>query len=373
MLITPSRWIASRSRFLYNSLMWSRILISCGLSFLISTGTIAPATAGNPTPRGNRILSVSVNETPTIDYNSALSAAEEVGISAVSLPQNWDELETAPGVFRPRPNLLRIANRYYIGTGLTISLGINPIDTTNVRLPDDLRDKDWDDPLVIERYKRLLDFAFMEISALELNCLTIGNEIDGVLSTPEEWAAYETFFREVADYARGFWPGLRVGTKGMMKGMTGRFRREFQRVNQHADVIMVTYYPLNEDFSVEAPQAVHTAFADLLELYPDKPVYVMEIGYPSGAGVGGSQVRQADFISETFVMWDRYADRIRYLEFTWMNDQPPDQLDVWEEYYGLKDPNFREFLATLGLRGPNGLEKAGFERLRSEAWSRGWR
>ena len=292
---------------------------------------------------------------------------------AVSLSQNWDDLETAPGVFRPRPNLLKIANRYYVGTGLILSLGINPIDTVNVRLPEDLRGRSWDDPEVIERYKRLLDFALMEVSALELNSLTIGNEIDGVLKSPEEWTAYEKFFKATAEYARRFWPGLRVGTKGMMAGLTGRFAAEFQRINRHADVVMVTYYPLNEDFSVEAPDTVHKAFAELTALYPEKPVYVMEIGYPSGAELGSSQVAQARFISEAFRMWDRYAGRIEYMEFTWMNDQSESQLDVWEEYYGLNQPHFREFLGTLGLRDENGRNKAGYERLLREAEARGWR
>ena len=323
-------------------------------------------------PRERRILSISVNETDDVGYETSLQAAQRAGIAAVSLPQNWDDLETAPGVYQPDPNFLAIANIYYVGTGLNIALGINPIDTNNVRLPADLRGKAWDDPQVIERYKRLLDFALMEVKSLELTSLTIGNEIDGVLRTAEEWEAYTRFFKEVADYARGFWPGVRVGTKGMMRGMTGRFQKEFQRLNQHADVVMVTYYPLKDDFSVAPPGGVHGDFQELMALYPDKPIHVMEIGYPSGTGVGSSQSAQAEFISESFAMWDRYADRIEYMEFTWLNEQPSYQIDVWAEYYRLNDPGFLEFLGTLGLRDQDGRSKAAFERLINETDRRGW-
>lgn len=323
-------------------------------------------------PRGDRILSLSVNETDTVGYSAALNTAMQAGITAVSLPQNWDDLETGPGVYHPEPNFLAVADRFYTGTGLTVSLGINPIDTTRVHLPEDLRGKAWDDPQVIERYKRLLDYALGQVKSLELTCLTIGNEIDGVLRTPAEWKAYTRFFREVADYARGYWPGIRVGTKGMLRGMTGRYREEFQRLNRYADVVMVTYYPLNDDFTVAPPRQVHADFDALIKLYPDRPVYVMEIGYPSGEGLGSSRLAQADFISEAFAMWDRYADVIGYMEFTWMHEQPEYQLDVWAEYYGIDDSNFREFLGTLGLRENDGRNKAAFERFLREADRRGW-
>lgn len=329
--------------------------------------------AAKPLSRGDRILSISVNETRSVDYNTALHEASKAGIMAVSIPQNWDDLETKPEVFNPQINYLAIANQYYIGTGLYLSLGINPIDINNIRTPSDLRGKAWDDPQVIERYKRLLDYALIQVNALELNSLNIGNEIDGALATPEDWQAYERFFKEVADYARGFWPGLAVGTKGMMHGLTGRHKKQFQRINQHADVVMVTYYPLNEDFSVKTPKSIHADFKELMALYPDKPIYIMEIGYPSGKKLGSSQVAQANFVTEVFRLWDENYDHIKYIEFTWMHEQPSQALDMYEQYYGIKNTKFREFLGTLGLRSEEGRNKAAFERLLKEANRRGWR
>ena len=358
---------------LYNQCMDKTRTLLTFASILIISNISAAVAFAKTVPRGKRILAMAVNETATIPYDRALEVAGQAGIMSVSLPQNWDELEQSPGVFRPEPNFLKIADWFYVGTGLTIALGINPIDTNNVRLPEDLKGKPWDDPLVIERYKRLLDFALMEISNLELTSLAIGNEIDATLKTEEEWQAYERFFKEVSDYARSFWPGLKVGTKGMMHGMTGRYRDQFQRINRHADVVMVTYYPLKADFSVHPPQQLHEEFAQLVDLYPDKPIYVMEIGCPSGSGLGSSQAQQADFVTAVFEMWDRYAEHVKFVEFTWLHDQPEHQLDVWEEYYGVTDANFREFLGTLGLRSANGRNKAAFERLIREANTRGWR
>ncbi|MBZ0166359.1 MAG: hypothetical protein K8I00_06085 [Candidatus Omnitrophica bacterium] len=331
-----------------------------------------PAWSQTPLARANRILAIAVNETENITYDQALESVSATGLTAVSLPYSWEDLERRPGVYAPEPNFLAIANVYYVGTGLRLSLGVNPIDTNKIRLPSDLKGKAWDDPLVIDRYKRLLDYVFLQITSLELTSLTIGNEIDASLSTPEDWAAYTRFFKEVADYARSFWPGLAVGTKGMMSGMTGPSRQEFQRINRYADVVMVTYYPLKEDFTVQPLAHLQTEFAKLVELYPDKPIYVMEIGCPSGEGLGSSERQQADFISAVFTMWDRYADHVQYVEFTWLHDQPEDQRDVWSQYYGIQDPHFREFLGTLGLRDNTGRNKAGFARLLTETQARGW-
>lgn len=80
-----------------------------------------------------------------------------------------------------------------------LSLAINPIDTNVNRMPDDLKDVPFDDPLVIERYKQLLEFVFSQVPDLELSSFSIGNEIDAYLgSDPSMWNQYQLFFEATA-------------------------------------------------------------------------------------------------------------------------------------------------------------------------------
>jgi hypothetical protein len=135
---------------------------------------------------------------------------------------------------------------------------------------------------------------------------------------------------------------------------------------------MLTYYPLNADFSVREPQVVHEDFAKLVELFPSKPIYILEAGYPSSPLLGSSEAKQADFVQEIFKAWDTYIGHIKLLDFLWLHDIPPAVVEELGDYYGLRDETFLAYLATLGLRTFEGQDKEAFRVLSLEAESRGW-
>lgn len=51
----------------------------------------------------------------------------------------------------------------------------------------------------------------------------------------------------------------------MFHGLTGKYQKELPSHNQYSDVIFVTYYPLQPDFSVQNPSVV---FTDMNKLAP---------------------------------------------------------------------------------------------------------
>ncbi len=57
----------------------------------------------------------------------------------------WDEIERRPVEFAPAPNWLAIVNDYRPVQGVPLALTIAPIDTNEVRLPDDLEGIAFDD------------------------------------------------------------------------------------------------------------------------------------------------------------------------------------------------------------------------------------
>ncbi|MBT7782008.1 MAG: hypothetical protein HN741_03680, partial [Anaerolineae bacterium] len=248
---------------------------------IASDPTLAPVKITDAQPKGDRILAIDVTESVDGDYDAAINTAINAGAEAVSLSLFWDDIEIAPEEYSPDPDWLAIANAYYPTHNIALDLVITPIDTNQNRVPEDLKDLPFDDPAVIARFNKMLDYAFAQIPNLDLVSLSIGNEIDASLGTDgQKWAEFTAFFAETSAHARTLRPNLVVGTKGMFDGITGDSTKYFQEINAYSDAAFITYYPLNSDFTVREPNTVHEDFAKVIKIYPDKEIYFLELGYP---------------------------------------------------------------------------------------------
>jgi len=71
----------------------------------------------------------------------------------------------------------------------------------------------------------------------------------------------------------------------LVDGLIGPHRAAMQTLNQSSDVILVTYYPLNPDFTVRDPEtAFGTDLDRLCRAYPKRPIVYLEAGCPTSAG-----------------------------------------------------------------------------------------
>lgn len=351
------------------------ILILILVSLSCSESADIPATAQYPeTPdslMGDRLLGIDITPAEDDDYDKAVVLAKSAGAEVASLSVFWDDIETSPGVFEPDPNWLEIANLYYPAQSLKVALVISVIDTNQKRLPADLQDEAFDDPEVIARFEKLLDYIFTQIPDLDLVSLSIGNEVDIYLgSNVRVWEQYETFYIAAIEHAHQLRPNLLVGTKGTLPGLTGDLRDHLESLNRQSDVILVTYYPLENDFTVKDPTVVKEDFQAITNQYPDKLIYFDELGYPSGAKCNSSEAKQAEFVRRVFAAWDVHLDQIGLVIFTWLTDVPPDSVREMENYYGLSDKAFLEYLGTLGLRNYSGTDKQAFTALKIEVGNR---
>jgi hypothetical protein len=226
---------------------------------------------------------------------------------------------------------------------------------------------------VIERFNKLLDYIFTQIPDLDIVAFSIGNEIDGYLGTDaKKWAEYTDFYTATSAHARTLRPDLVLGTKGIFDEVTGDAAIYFQEINEYSDAIFVTYYPLNGDFTVREPSTVHDNFAKIVALYPDKEIYLLELGYPSSEICDSSEAKQAEFIAETFNAWDTYAEQIKAINFVWLNEIPSSSVRELESYYGFSNKGFAAYLGSLVFLNEDGSEKAAFGQLKAEAEARGW-
>ncbi len=317
--------------------------------------------------KGDRLLGLGLTE-GAVGFGESFELAQGLGVQVVELPLAWDDIETAPREYHNE--YLDIANVFYPPNNMQISLSINPIDTNNLRLPSDLIGKDLDDPEVIERYNKLIDYVFSRTPDVDLVSVSIGNEIDGYLGNDQDkWDQYNRFFKETSAHARSKRPGVNVGTKIMFEGIMGNNARA---INQHSDIVLVTYYPLNADFRVQDPAVVHRDLDEITSVYSNRTIYFAEAGYPSSSYLGSSEEKQSQFITEMFSAWDDHSAQVAFINLIWLHDISGSEVNRYTGYYSLSSRGFSEYLGTLGLRTYDGEDKQAFATLQREAAARGW-
>jgi len=355
-----------------------RLAVSVVIVFAVTTLLIMTSSAQSQkpvdAPKGNRIFAMKANLGKEGDFNKTFNESLKAGSQTQVLPQDWNELETAPGQFKPKKNFLAIANFYYPAQKMPVHLIIRPIHTNQKVAPHDLMDKPIDDPLTIKRFKKLLDWVATQIPKVELVSLTIGSEVDLIMwGDPKKWEAWTTFYAAVAPYARQKFSGTLISCETTHSAFVGPDLERVRKLHQHSDAIGVSYYPMKHKLGgVKSPKAVHADFKAVVNAIPQKPIIYYQIGYPSSPKLGSSPQKQAAFITEAFRAWDTHADRILMLNFQWMHETPPFGVDQYVKYYQNETPEFRAFLGSLGLMSWEGKPKPAWEVLKKEAKARGF-
>lgn len=341
--------------------------------FLISVFGISYTQAD----KGDRILAFQIDETESGGFQAELEIAQAACMESVHFFQRWTDIETSPGEFSTA--LLDIADSYYASVGLKMELQLAPINTTAKEVPTDLVGVDFDDPILINRFKIFLDTVLNHFPNITLVALNIGNESDIFLAQkPEaEQNAFRDFLYEILPYTKDkyfelYQKELNVGTTFTHSGLVDY---EFTKViNDSMDVVTLTYYPLNSDFTVQDTSVVQHDFEEIVDLYPNKKIYFAECGYPSSEICNSSEQKQADFYTAVFKAWDQFSIQIPYITVFKTTDWDSSAVVSFAEYYGVSDQRFTEYLRTLGVRTWDGAgsNKLAYENILCELASRDW-
>ena len=342
-------------------------LLTSLVSFVAGCGEKASPIAAPVGQMDDRKLGFGVTE-GNIGYELAFASAKNAGIQFIELPQQWDEIETEQGSYTSP--FVAMANEVYPQLETAIVLSMNPVDTAANRVPGHLQIKEWDSSERIEAFKQWFDWTRSKLPDAEIVAVSVGNEVDAYFAShPDEIEQYATFFQQVAKHIREALPAAKVGCKMTFPGRTGELRDSLNSIDSHADAIMLTYYPLDDQFQVRAPSEVSHDFEAMVGL-SDKPIHLLETGYPSGSACASSKEKQAAFIDALFEAWDQNLDRVPLVNLVWTCDLPKSQVDAMVQYYGVQQPAFREYLSTLGLRTADGIDKPAYNRVRENVSSR---
>jgi hypothetical protein len=260
-------------------------------------------------------------------------------------------------------------------------LDLRTINTVTTQLPSDLQPSsglvDLSRADIRQRYRDAVDFLLAAMPDVPIAGFAVGNEIDGYLGANETaWAQVAAFTADVVPYVQGKLPaGTPVGITVTSNGLRTR-TADVAAVQASANVVFVTYYPLAPDFSALDPSVVPADVAAMLGA-TSKPVLLIEAGYPSAAmsascpACTGSEAKQAAFFHQMFLAYDAYPTQLRGFSVSWLTDASAAAVAGWETYYGVSDPTFIAYLATLGVRAQDGTPKAAWSQIMADAMARG--
>ncbi len=338
-----------------------KIVLACSLLGAV----VIILLSSNEVAEHDRILGVAITDGAT-GFDEAFLTAKEAGSTFVEIPVHWNETEITPGVFQNE--WLSIANAFYPSEGMSLGLSLNPIDTNNLTTPEFLRTKKFSDREMITSFKQFVTYVASQVPDATITYIAVGNEIDGFLASESDWKEYTFFYEAVLPHVKETFPDAVIGTKITFAGLTAKRVREAVAINTHSTGILTTYYPFQEDtFIVKPPHHVHTDFETLVQTYPNTPIYIAEIGYPSSELNNSSESLQAAFINESFSAWNNNQPHIKLLNFVWLHDISPEQVSFYSSYYQMTDPAFLSYISTLGLRTFDGADKAALTTLKREA------
>ena len=282
------------------------------------------------------VLSISANPRLTpypataAALSSALTDAADLAYSAGARGQqinfSWGALEPTVGNYdAAKLNEISTALDRAARLSLVQYVGLQPINTLYRDVPAELSGRSFDDAVVQQRFRALLD-RVVGAQVGRIKYLAIGNEVDTYLAAhPAELTAYTSFFRSAASYARALDPSIKVGVTGTADGVLGTHADMLATLNNAgADVVMLTYYPIRFDangaITVRDPAAVGAEISRLLTFSGARPLVFQEAGFPSSALNLSSPEMQATFFRELFVAWRAAGGRIPYLNVFLLHD-----------------------------------------------------
>lgn len=338
-------------------------------SFVLSTailasGITAPAKSAAQAANPKLAVTINVKENGTPeDFVQELRFQLRLGLNGSLGSFKWEDLEPPQG----ERNLKPLTD--YLGLlpimGADSAVTIQTIDTTNRTVPADLP-QNWDDPLMLARWDSLLNQIIPALGR-HVKYVSLGNEVDvRLLANSGEQKGYKTFLNRGKETIQKLRSDLKVGVT-ITSGAILSQPQWVKDLTKDLDLLFVTYYAVGSDFKVKEPSDIQTDLTSLLAFDPARKMVISEIGMPASELIGGSEAKQAAFVSQVFKTFSGQGGRVPLLAWFITTDFSPPMVDLFQTYYGLKDPAFAAYLATLGLKDHTGRPRLAYKTFAQES------
>lgn len=297
--------------------------------------------------------------------------ALEAGMSVGRLQIDWDELEPRPGEYDRDALEGRLAE--YSRLGLQTFLLISVYDSYGPVVPGYLEGRALDDPELVRRFNRLMDWVIPTLVAHDGYMISVLNEADnsfGEVAGLHDQAL--TFLTEAKRHIHGIDERMAV-TATLAEGNVGTGRPGVQALIGASDVACFNFYgaELTGEFPYYEPQSPQEIRADverMLEISREKHVVIQELGMFAGSDLLRSDEETQRRFFEVFFHEMERQERLRAAYVFQLVDWSPEVSALMAEpLHAEAVPEefirvFTESLETMGLiRYEDGVRKPAWD------------
>ena len=319
-------------------------------------------------PRTQIALSMTPSEPISEEtYLGAVRDEIHLGVNACYVNIKWSDLENEQA-FSPKALQDQLGLAKLMGGDMVVC--IKPIDTSVKCVPIALANQAFDSQQMTNQWESMLQ-KVLPLLPKNVKAISFGNEVDVYLGNhPDELPAYLNLVKSTKTFLRGAGSNLPIGVITTFDGLQRRADL-VKQIQSNFDVTMMTYYPLSQNFEILPISDVGKHFDAMLAVAGKKPLMITEIGCPSGEANKSSEDTQAEFVKSIFGQFEKHAAQISFASYFQQGDFPTQFVDMFEQYYQVKDEKFRSYLSTLGLRTKEGKPKKAYFEFKKQlrAWN----
>lgn len=284
--------------------------------------------------------------------------AVDAGMKVGRLQIDWPELEPAPNEYNKTALEERL--REYKNQNLQTFLLISVYDSDGPVLPADLEGTSLDDPVLMERFKALMDWVIPMLVEYDGFLISISNEADNSFGEISNLHKEILAFIEASKkHIHALDPNMAV-TVTMAEGSLDSDKPGMAAIIEACDVACWNFY--GAKFIAEPPYypaqtetEIKLDIQQMLDASGDKQIVIQELGMWSGGDVLNSSEQTQRHFFEVFFTEMIKEDRIRAAYVFQLVDWSPETTDILAQF--LEDEGmpqefidaFRESLETMGL------------------------
>lgn len=234
------------------------------------------------------------------------------GMSVDNIQLDWNQLEPHPHQYNKE--LLEDILISRQASGLKTLVILSTIDSEGFTLPEDLFDAnshtgfaygvEFGDPLITERFEKLLDWVVPMVVKYGGWGLSVGNEPgDYITDDPSREPSVVNFLKAARSHAHSIDSSLRI-TMSLSQALLERGETFHFRILEHCDFANFNYYGVTPDYFADDSARVDQEVEQMLSAAGNKPLYLQELGAPSGyqngSPMNASPTKQKQFLENVF-------------------------------------------------------------------------
>lgn len=297
--------------------------------------------------------------------------AIHAGMSVCRLQIDWPELEPTPNTYDKENFEKRLLEMKV--QGLQPFLLISAYDSSGPVVPDDLKEKAFDDPELIQRFNKVMDWVIPLLVEYDGYLISISNEADNYFGeVPNLHKQILTFLLEVKEHIRRINEKMAV-TVTFAEGSLDEDKPGIHEILAACDVACWNFYGAKSQatspyFVAQTESEIKADIRRMLEVSGEKNIVIQELGMYSGnTALNSSEEIQRRFF-EIFFTEMKHTERFKAAYNFQLVDWSPEVTEIFVqalEEEGLPQAfinQFSESLETIGLiHYDNGMQKKAWD------------